>query len=276
MFDLVISGGDSFTFGAELDGDNSVHPHTNSWANLVAKQIGKNHINVARSGRSNSYIARHVLHQVQSALDKNIPSNKIFVQVMWTFVDRHEFAIGMPTGEFDSPWMYTTPFSHVDETESEWFMNVDKRTTNWSRVYNSLKSFYKKNQELGIVEFAKHYSKLTQSAPLNDSYTSIKEVLMLQNLLQVNNVPCMFTYVNQHVTHGLFSDAAENAYLTSARKLIDITSWYAFPGDFQEYIGFDDWAKHNKYEYATSHPLESAHAAAADLICSHIRDTYAN
>jgi hypothetical protein len=271
MYELVISGGDSFTFGAELDTDNSVNPSPNSWANLVAQRIGKNHINVARSGRSNSYIVRHVLHELQKAFEQNISSKKIFVQVMWTFADRHEFAIGIPTGEYDSPWMYLTPYSHVDETESEWFRNVDRSLPTWQSVYNSLKSFYNKNKQLGIVDFAKQYSKLIQSTPDNDSYTSVKELLLLQNTLEIYNISYVFTYVNQYVANGLFDDSDNNIYLKSARKLLNRKKWYSFPGNFQKYTGFDDWAKHNRYEYATSHPLENAHRDAAELIYKHIQ-----
>lgn len=271
MYELVISGGDSFTFGAELATDNSVNPNPNSWANLVAQRIGKQHVNVARSGRSNSYITRHVLHQLQTALEQGTPTEKIFVQVMWTFTDRHEFAIGIPTGEYDSPWMYTTPYSHVDETESEWFKSVDRDLPTWQNVYNSLKSFYNKNKQLGIVDFAKQFSKLTQSMPDNDSYTSLKEILLLQNTLKCYNIPYVFTYVNQHVMNGMFKDSSNSCYLKSLRNLIDMHHWYSFPGDYQEYIGFDDWAKNNNYAYATSHPLETAHVDAADLIYKHIQ-----
>ena len=271
MYDLVISGGDSFTFGAELASDNSVKPNPNSWANLVAQRIGKKHINVARSGRSNSYITRHVIHQVRAALDQNILSDKIFVQVMWTFVDRQEFAISVPTGEYDSPWMYLTPYSHVDETESEWFKRVDRSLPTWTGVYNSLKSFYNKNLNLGIVDFAKQYQKLVQTTPVNDSYASVKEVLLLQNVLSMLNISYLFTYVNHYVMNGLFEDATQNIYLKSTRSLINKKQWYTFPGNFQTHIGFDDWAKYNKYNYGTSHPLEQAHIDAADLIYHHIQ-----
>lgn len=271
MYKLVISAGDSFTFGAEMETDNSVNPNPMSWANLVAKRIGKHHINVARSGRSNSYIVRHVLHQMQTALSEGISPTDMFVQVMWTFVDRHEFAIGLPTGEYDSPWMYITPYSDVDETESEWFQGVDQNLPTWQTVYNSLKSFYNKNKQLGIVDFSKHFRKLTQSTHENDSYTSLKEVLLLQNTLKLHNIPFVFSYVNCHVMNGLFSDAPNECYLKSTRSLIDKESWFKFPGDFQEYVGFDDWAKNNNYPYGTSHPLESAHSDAAELMVDYIQ-----
>lgn len=275
MYKLVISGGDSFTFGAEMDTDNYLLPNTNSWANIVAQRIGEQHINVSHSGRSNSYIARHILHELCDAFDRGISADSIFVQVMWTFTDRSEFAVGIPTAEYDSPWMYFTPFSHVDETLSEWFTSVDKNLSTWKSVYNSLKSTYNKNKNLGIVEFAKQYNRLVQTEPLNDSYSSMKEVILLQNTLLLYKIPYLFTYVNQHVMHGLFTDAnlsPGSKYLNSMRSMNQEENWYTFPGNFQKYVGFDDWAKHNDYIYATSHPLEEAHKDAANLIYKHLED----
>lgn len=274
-YELVISGGDSFTFGAELSMTikDSFNPHPNSWANLVAQRIGKQHINVARSGRSNSYIVRHVMHEIQCAMQSGIDPNRIFVQVMWTFADRHEFAISMPTGEYDSPWMFFTPYTHIDETQSEWFKSVSKSLSSWQGVQDNLKKVYNKNKSLGIVDFYQQYQKLIQTSTLNDSYTSFKEVLLLQNTLKLYNIPYLFTYVNQHVMHGLFEDSSSgpgSKYLNSMRLLNHDENWYTFPGKFQKYVGFDDWAKHNEYEYATSHPLKEAHEAAAELIYKHL------
>ena len=274
MYQLVISGGDSFTFGAELETKDIVAPNPNSWANIVAQRIAKQHINVSRSGRGNSYIARHVMHEIQCALDSGISPRNIFVQVMWTFANRSEFALSMPTADYDSPWMYFTPFTHVDESKSDWFMRVSKKAPNWENVNKSLKATYNKNKNLGIVDFAKHYNRLVQTSPLNHSYNRMKEVILLQNTLLLYNIPYIFTYVSQHVMYGLFSDSMHDPgskYLNSMRKFNKEENWYTFPGNFQKYVGFNDWARHNNYEYATSHPLEEAHVDAADLVYQHIQ-----
>jgi hypothetical protein len=270
MYNLVISGGDSFTFGAELKTDDSVNPNSNSWANLVARRIGKQHVNVARNGRSNSYIVRHILHQIDVAVQNNIPVHKIFVQVMWTFTNRNEFALSIDIPEYDSPWLGLTPYSHIDETESDWFKDVKRTAKNWQGVYRNLKNNYNRNKELGIVDFAKQYQKLIQTSTLNDSYNSVKEILLLQIFLKFNGIQYLFTYVNQAVMVGLFEDSKENTYTTSVRNFVDMSNWYSFPGDFQTYIGFDDWAKNGNYEYATSHPLEIAHIDAANLIYNYL------
>lgn len=272
MVKLVISAGDSFTFGSELEPPNEqILPSTNSWANLVAEQLNSKHINVARPGRSNSYAARHVVYQVNRALDNGTPADDILVQVMWTFTDRSEFAVGVDLEEYDSPWLALTPYTHVNENESSWFKNLSRNIPNWQSIYNNHQTLYDRNKNLGIVDFAKHYSKLIQSSALNDSYISLKEILSTKLLLESQNIKYLFTYVNQHVMNGLLEDCNDNKYMQSYRNLLDVP-WFNFPGDFQKYVGFDDWAKYHNYEYATSHPLKQAHVDASSIIIKHICD----
>ena len=109
MFKLLISGGDSFTFGAELPGD-ALHPSEFSWANLVANKFNAKHINTAQSGRSNSFIVRHIIYTVNEALKHEYKHEEIFVQVMWTFVARQEVAINCDTQRLDSPWFPIDPY----------------------------------------------------------------------------------------------------------------------------------------------------------------------
>jgi hypothetical protein len=97
-------------------------------------------------------------------------------------------------------------------------------------------------------------------------YNSLFEILSLQEMLEKKNIKYLFTYVNKHVMNGLIST---EKFTDSLHHFIKFDEWYKFPGD-DKYVGFDDWAKFNKYEYATSHPLEKAHEDAAELIYDHI------
>jgi hypothetical protein len=270
MVKIVISAGDSFTFGSELEPPNEqILPSTNSWANLVANKLNSRHINVARPGRSNSYAARHIAYQVNKALEQGISTSDILVQVMWTFTDRNEFAVGVDLNEYDSPWLALTPYTHVNENESTWFKSLSRSIPNWQSIHNDHQTLYNRNKSLGIVDFAKYYSKLVQSSALNDSYVSLKEILSTKLLLESQNIQYMFTYVNQHVMIGLLEDNIDNKYIQGYRSLLNV-DWFNFPGSFQKYIGFDDWAKNNNYEYATSHPLKPAHTHASELIYNHL------
>jgi hypothetical protein len=273
-YKLVISGGDSFTFGSELHNENedpSV-PHHESWANLVALELGEKHLNLARHGRSNSYIVRHII----DCLAKTTVNPKdILVQVMWTFVDRYEYALEYDTGEYDTPWYPFSINSAFDETNSDWFKSLPRETKNWESTYKSLRLKWKKNVNLGVVDFSKQYNRVVMMNPLNHSYSSAKDVLFLQNYLDLNKIDYMFTYVNNYVTDGLKTQAQDHpgsSYLESIRKLIHWDKWYEFPGNTtMSGFGFDNWSKQNNYEYATSHPLHNAHKDAARLIVDFLK-----
>ena len=77
---------------------------------------------------------------------------------------------------------------------------------------------------------------------------------------------------SKHVMLGLDRSAfnTKDDFTTGLRSFIKFNEWYKFPGD-GDYVGFDDWAKANKYEYATSHPLEKAHEDAAELIYEEVK-----
>ena len=269
MIELVISGGDSFTFGAELETEVPHLPNPNSWANLVANKIGARHINTARSARGNSYIVRHVMHQVLAALNKGIASDKIFVQIMWTFANRHDFALAVDHDQWDSPWFGITPYTAEDESKSDWFKRVAPDTPHYREVKQHLHESYLKNLKIGVVDFAKNFVSTVQARNLYDSYTSAAAVLQLQDFLTLREISYLFTYVDQHALNGIATDAHSDPgskYLNSLRKEIKFNNWYNFSGS----MGFLEWARYNNYEFATSHPLELAHIDAADMIYNYI------
>ena len=281
MIKLVISGGDSFTYGAELP-DDYHGPAKGSWAQLIANKLNAKHINKAMSGRSNSFIVRHIINAIHEASQHNYYPQEIFVQVMWTFAGRTEIPINFNTERDDSPWFPIDPYVCEDESKSKWFKEVSKDTPNYEETRNNLRNRYKINKKLGLVDFTKEYYKVTQG--VYDTYSSLKEILMLQDFLDKRNVKYMFTYVNEHVMialcdhvdnyghnydHGLVSI---DKFTNGLRNFIKFDEWYKFPGN-KEFMGFDDWAKANGYPYATSHPLEQAHKDAAELLYEKARQT---
>ena len=275
MIELVISGGDSFTFGAELDTDTPHLPSSNSWANLVAMQLGAQHINTAYSGRGNSFITRRVMHQVTLALLRGIPSEKIFVQVMWTFANRHEFALANEHIHWDSPWIGITTYTAEDESKSDWFMKVSPDSKHYEIIKKHLHETYLRNLKIGVVDFAKHFITAVQAKGLHDSYASASAVLQLQDFLTLRKIKHMFTYVDQSALDGIATDSSHDAgseYLNTVRSEIDFDSWYHFPAA----VGFLGWSRDNDYEFATSHPLEPAHQDAAQLIVEHVRRNVLN
>lgn len=267
---LIISSGDSFTFGAELESDNPMYPNPNSWSGLVAKRFCVEHINTARSSRGNSYIARQIIHQTTCALEQ-LPAQEIFVLAMWSFSNRHEFALAQDFSAWDSPWFGLTPYTAEDESRSDWFSALSKSTPHYEPTRLNLKQTWKRNHQLGMVDFAQQFVAKIQGRALHDSYTTASEILRTQDFLDQRNVGYLFTYVDQHAWNGIHNDAKQDPgshYLASTRQQIKFDQWYHFPG----HRGFKDWALQNNYEFATSHPLEPAHQAAANLIYTYITE----
>jgi len=292
MITLVISGGDSFTFGSELrDTHNELTPSKTCWANLIANKLNAKHCNTGRGARGNSFITRHVIYKVNQALRLGYKPEEIFVQVMWSFWSRSEIAVNFHTQTpFDSPWYYLYPHMAEDESKSEWVMNAIKEhsikkfrfangDTKADRFAKSLHSEYKTRKELGLVDFAKHHYTITDN--LNDIYKSLKSVLLLQNFLENRNIKYMYTYVDFTIYEAFLNMEPKNKFVNNLRDAIKFYGWYTFPG-YHKYewdketittpYGFTDWTKRHGYEIGVSHPLEKAHANAADLIYERVKE----
>ena len=272
MVNVVISGGDSFTFGSEIPGDNPLAPHPKSWANLLSNHLGaEKHINLGRGGRSNSYIARHVIHTVWKEMKRNKPED-IFVQVMWSNSNRHEFPLSQDFDMYDSPWYAIGPFSGSDETKAPWFKKLSKNTHNYQSAKENLLEVYDRDKKLGIPEFMRQFVTVVQGRRLYDSYTTASEVVKLQNFLKLYNINYFFTHITTHAWSGIFYNSHSdpgNMYLTTMRDQIDKDRWIDW-GKMNE--GFDDWARAIGVDYGTSHPLEDGHRRGAMFLFNELRE----
>jgi len=111
-----------------------------------------------------------------------------------------------------------------------------------------------------LVEFKiKHWVVVCWSWPSRDNQLdSDNEILELQNYLTLNNIPYLFTCVDNCVV----TDNPQIAW----------DHWYLFPAGTEPHDtcrprGFYQWAVENKYNIGLDgHPLESAHLAAYELI----------
>jgi hypothetical protein len=92
----------------------------------------------------------------------------------------------------------------------------------------------------------------------DNNIDSDKEILDLQDFLNSYSIPYLFT-------------CADNCIITTNPK-IEWNNWYLFPSgqgldQTETPRGFYQWAVENKYSVgAEGHPLEQAHADAAELI----------
>lgn len=239
---ILVAGGDSFIYGAEL-ADQITQPSLSTYPALLASQYGMSYNCVACPGSANNAISRTVMGECQRLLSTN---EKFVVSITWTFSQRYEFRFNYNTCNRNSPW-YSINSWDVDTA----FINKELiRTTN-------------------IVEFINMYYKHVGNSEYNEVYLSLKEIVFMQNYLKVNNIPYIFSTADCSIFNQVDN---KDRWVLDLHNQIDWDSWYLFPAgtEANESVtprGFYQWAVENKYNMGINyHPLEDAHKDAAILI----------
>ena len=245
---IIVAGGDSFIWGIELQ--DCLHSGHNGYSKKTFSALlaaDHQYVCAAFPGNGNDAIARNVVNYCE-----NNKSDDLFVVVSWTFNGRYEF-------RFDDKW----------EVINSW--SAGKIYNDKEEDLNSLvKIFEGKAKQKGIHDFATAYFKQVGFTEYWESYTTIKEIVYLQNYLKVNSIPFMFTCVNNDFhNHTIKSN---DITIQSLFNQIDFDKWYFFPPATEEWNtniprGFYQWAVENKYKCGPGqHPLEQAHQDAATLM----------
>jgi hypothetical protein len=118
-------------------------------------------------------------------------------------------------------------------------------------------------QSPDITEFANQFNRLIGTTEYWAVYSTLKEIVFLQQYLKSNNIPYLFTAVDNTIFHNRTVSDQTDSYVRSLYNQIDHSNWYWFPKS----KGFYQWAVENKYNVGpTAHPLEQAHIDAAELI----------
>jgi hypothetical protein len=238
---VLISGGDSFTYGSELPSQE----HT--WANLLANRKGWNMCNTARPAASNSSIRRNVMNAVHKYKDLDL-----FVAVMWSFPNRYEFRFAYDTGHLDSPWYSINPWTYNDQNFEDHFHNKD------DEVLQAQQANRANAEATGISDFAKSYVKNVAQTEYWELYTSWCEIVMLQNYLDNQDIPYAFLNVDD----SLFAcNIPMDTSLTTLRQSIN---WFAHDE------GMFNWAKRTEQQFYTTHPTESAHIEWINMLYDRI------
>jgi hypothetical protein len=240
---VLISGGDSFTYGSELPSQE------HAWANLLATRKGWNICNVARPAASNSSIRRNVMNAVHKYKELDL-----FVAVMWSFPNRYEFRFAYDTGHIDSPWYSINPWTYNDENFEEHFFTKD------DDVLAAQQANRANAEAKGMTAFAKSYVQNVAQTEYWEIYNSWCEIAMLQNYLIKHNIPYIFTQVD----NSLFEcNSAMDSTLTTLRADIDMSRFVMDEGMF-------NWAKRTKQQFYTTHPQESAHIEWINMLYDRI------
>ena len=263
----IVAGGDSFIYGSELKDQDKCYSNTGiselTFTALLAKEYNLSYVCAAFPGNSNGAIARLVMNACET-LDKS----DTIVFVMWTFPGRFEFRFNYFTGRRTTPWHSVNAWD-VAEGVSELEQHFHNQDTEVSKIFERNAVIMNRT---GISAFAKEFYKHVGDNEIYELYTTLKEVVLLQNYLISNNIPYLFTTADAPFRTCITPrHMAEEVSLKSLYDQIVWDNWFEFPegtapGDTLSPRGFYQWAIENKYPVGTTHPLEEAHEGAAELL----------
>jgi hypothetical protein len=259
---ILVAGGDSFTYGSELN-DSVTHRDTtnpnpaqqivsqSTFPALLARDFSMQYECAAYPGFSNSAIRRTTMNTCERLQDIGL------VIVTWTFPGRYEFRFDYDTGERWGNWYNLTAWSIIDDIED---IKREFKTDD-PGILNHHITHLSRAKRLGITEFAKTFYKHVGRTQYWETYNSLTEIIMLQQYLQLRKIPYIFSMVDEALLNNckyLLGD--EN--IATLYNQIDFDRWVTFPNN----QGFYTWARDFKYPFATTHPLEPAHTDAAKYI----------
>ena len=239
---ILLAGGDSFTYGNELADCDSKTSSKAAWGAMLATSLNMSYSCVADGGLSNTGIARHVMIGCTKILKQNMD---IAVAVMWSFPGRYEFRFTYNTMEKNNPWYSITPWTHEPDESIilKTFHNFKKN------VFDHYKKNQLQAQVTGVAKFSELYYKHVGDSEYWEIYTSLKEILFLQQWLEGKHIPYVFTYVDDI----LFKNNTKPD--VNMQILLDSINSDAF----YHFEGFYKWATAKNYSFGTTHPLELAH-----------------
>ena len=238
---ITVAGGDSFVWGSELK--DSPHGGPGGYSrNTFSALLADNYVCAAYPGNGNDAIARNTIISCQKHKDENIG-----VIVSWTFPGRYEFNFS-----FDSLKNW--------QTINHW--TIGNKFYEENKEHQTLIDLYtQRAQKSGIYDFAVNYFKHVGSSEYWEIYSTLKEIVYLQNYLIVNKIPYMFTCADYSFVES-YTIKNPDVTIQSLFDQVDFSKWFIFPDN----KGFYQWAMDNKYPIGDTHPLEAAHRDAALLM----------
>lgn len=245
---MIIAAGDSFVYGSELQ----------SSGNTFTALLGADEC-IAWPGYSNNAIARTTIERCEQGGVGG-------VIVSWTFPSRYEFRFAYNTGQKKSPWYSITPWTIAVDLDS---INAEFVTKN-NNILEAHRHTVERARQTGVANFAESFYKHVGGTEYWEIYSSLKEIVYLQNYLIVKQIPFMFTCADNIIFNNYTVEHADST-VVSLLNQVDHSKWFWFPpgtgsNQTQTPRGFYQWAVENKYAMGTTHPLEHAHFDAANLM----------
>jgi hypothetical protein len=265
---ILLSGGDSFTYGSELT-DSVTHRDTtnpdpahqivslSTYPALLAQNFGMHYECAAYPGFSNSAIRRTTMNACEKLQDVGL------VIVTWTFPGRYEFRFNYDTEERWGNWYNLTSWSIIDDIED---IKREFKTDDPDILEHHV-THLNRAKRSGVTEFAKTFYKHIGASKEQywETYNSLTEIIMLQQYLQLRKIPYIFSMVDEALLNNCMHLMNDES-IALLYNQIDFDRWITFPNN----QGFYTWARDFKYPIGTTHPLEPAHIDAA----KYIRENY--
>jgi len=246
LMTILIAGGDSFTFGNELADCTPTQFSNSTWSSQLANKLDMSYDCTAWGGDGNSAIARKTMTACNNHIKQE---NTIVVAVMWSFPNRYEFRFNYNTKHRHSPWYTITPWTH--ERDKTVILDAFKN------FKENIFDHYKKNQQdaqtTGLADFSEHFFKDVGDSEYYELYTSIKEMIFLQDWLKQRDIPYIYTFVDLSVFEP---NIPVDSYLKCLYDSLDMDNVISSQG-------FYSWAQAEEYTFGATHPLEEAHTAYA-------------
>ena len=243
---MILVAGDSFVYGSELNDPTKTFP----------KLLAGEYEDISWPGYSNDAIARTVIERCEQDVTNG-------VIVSWTFPGRYEFRFNYFTSQKKSPWYSINPWTLINDPEhikKEFLIENDL-------ILKDQMDTIHRGSITGIGEFAETFYKHVGSSDYWEIYSSLKEIVYLQNYLKLKSIPFMFTCAD---TILFYHTTKRDSVLNSLFNQIDFDKWFFFPSgnewETTDPRGFYQWAVENKYPVGTTHPLEQAHSDAVKLM----------
>lgn len=266
----LLSGGCSFIWGNELSDDTPGKFSQVTWPALWAAENNYSYECCAMPGASNSTIARRVIDYIENVDKPDI------VIVQWTFHGRQEFRYQKEFGNQWGNFYAFTPWSVV---------------RSWEEIYNNPKKYpfnrNAKNAEAFMTAIKNQIDGLKDtcvpeladiwfnhiSCQDSDRYYFFKEVSYLKHYLESKGIKYVFSGADSSLFRNTAS-TTDKSVLT-LMKIVDSCPWVWF--DYHGMpLGFMDWARTSRQDIGSTHPLDSAHANALDLIRTKLDEIFKN
>jgi hypothetical protein len=248
---MLIAGGDSFTWGSELNDCDERRYSRLSWSSLLAERLGLDYICVAKPGSGNHAICRRVIQECDRRHDRID-----MVAVMWTYPFRFEINV-----RHDLQEQYAKLCNGLDmqgEMDEGWMtISVSKSATVEERV-GQIKNYdswfiekvrgdvdFSKNS--GIADLSDKYLNIASRS--HSDYESISSIFCLESYLQRRKIPYLFAAAQADIC-GLIKSKSPLS------DLLDKSCW------LNQSEGFVEWVQRKGYPLKPGkHPVEEAHAA---------------